>query len=105
MIRVRADDETIELIARHTRGALARLEVKGERAGRDEGSATVAAGTGEVGRLVDLGIHVVAKAVLVLEETITILAVVVTSAIYVVLLLRMLARKVTVAVVTWPVGI
>jgi hypothetical protein len=45
VICVRADDETVELIARHAGGAGARLEVEGESAGIDEGSATVAAGT------------------------------------------------------------
>jgi hypothetical protein len=79
--------------------------VEGERAGGDEGFGTAAARAAEVGRLVDLGIHVVAKVVLVLEVTITILAVVVIAVVYVVLLPRMVARKVAVAVVAWPVGI
>jgi hypothetical protein len=47
----------------------------------------------------------VAKAVLVQEVTITILAVLVFAAIGVVLLPRLEARQVAVAVVAWPVGI
>ena len=105
MIRVRADDETIELIARHAGGAGARLEVEGESAGSDEGFGTAAAGTAEVSRLVNLGIHVLAKVVLVLEVTITVPAVMVIAAVYVVLLPRRVARKVAVAIIAWPVGI
>jgi hypothetical protein len=79
--------------------------VKDECAGRDEGFGTAAAGTAEVGRLVDLGIHMELEVVLVPEVTITILAVVVTAAVCVVLLPRIVARKVAVAVVAWPVSI
>jgi hypothetical protein len=79
--------------------------VEGERAGGDEGFGTAAAGTAEVSRLVDLGIHVLAEVVLVLEVTITVLAVMVIAAVDVVLLPRRLAREVAVAVVAWPVGI
>ena len=79
--------------------------MEGERAGGDEGFGTAAAGTAEVSRLVDLGIHVLAEVVLVLEVTITVLAVMVIAAVDVVLLPRRLAREVAVAVVAWPVGI
>ena len=79
--------------------------MEGERAGGDEGFGTAAAGTAEVSRLVDLGINVLAEVVLVLEVTITVLAVMVIAAVDVVLLPRRLAREVAVAVVAWPVGI
>ena len=76
-----------------------------ERTGQDERFGTAAAGTAEVCRLVCLGIHVGVEVVLVPEVTITFLAVVVTTAIGVVLLPRFVARKVAIAVVAWPVGI
>jgi hypothetical protein len=105
MFCVRADDETIELFARHAGEAGLRLEVEGERAGRDKGFGTAAAGTAELGRLVDFGIHVLVEVILVLEVAITIIAVVMTAAIGIVLLPRIVARKVAIALVAWPVGI
>ena len=76
-----------------------------ERAGLDEGFGTAVVGTAEVGRLVGLGIHVGLEVVLVQEVSITFLAVVVATVIDVVLLPRIVARKITIAVIAWPVSI
>ena len=53
----------------------------------------------------DPGIHVVAEVALALEMAIAFLAVMVIGTLCVVLLPRILARKVAIAVIAWPVGI
>jgi hypothetical protein len=80
------DDDAIELFARHTRGAGARLEMEREIRGRDEGSVTSAAGTADVGRLVESGVHVAAEVALALEMAIAFPAVMVIATMGVVLL-------------------
>jgi hypothetical protein len=55
--------------------------------------------------LVDFGTHVVTEIALALEMTIAFPTVMVNAAVCVVLSQRVAARKVTVAVIAWPVGV
>lgn len=105
VLYVCADDKPIQLFARHARGTAARLEVKCECRGRDEGLVTAAAGTAQVGGLMDFGTHVVTEVALALEMTIAFPTVMVNAAVCVVLLQRVVARKVAITVIAWPVGI
>jgi len=50
VVRVGADDETVELLAGHAGRARARLEVENERGVRDEGLVAAAAGAAHVSR-------------------------------------------------------
>jgi hypothetical protein len=75
IIRISADDDAVQLFACHARGASARLEVEGEGGGGDKGSVTAAAGTAQVGGLVDPGIQVVTEVALALEKTVAVSAV------------------------------
>ena len=79
--------------------------MEGECRGRDEGFVTAAAGTAQVGGLVDFGIHVVTEVALALEVTIAFPTVMVNATVRVVLSQRVVARKVEVAVIARPVGI
>jgi hypothetical protein len=54
---------------------------------------------------VDFGTHVLTDVVLVLEMAIAFPAVVMLAAVYVMLLPRVVAREVAVAIIAWPVGI
>jgi hypothetical protein len=103
IIRVSADDEAIELFACHARGASARLEVECEGGGGDKGSGTAAAGTAQVGGLVDPGIQVVTEVALALEKTVAISAIMVPGTLSVVLLTRIGTSEVTAAIMARPV--
>ncbi len=73
-----------------------------EGGGGDEGSITAAAGTEHVGGLVDFGIQVITEVVLVLEMMIAIPAVMMIGTLSVVFLKGVLASKVAVAIIAWP---
>jgi hypothetical protein len=99
------DDGAIKLNERHARGAGARLEVGRECCGGDEGFITSAAGTAHVSGLVGPGVYVVTEIALALEMPIARPAVIVRATVYVVLLPCVVARKIAVAGIAWPVGI
>ena len=75
-----------------------------EGGGGDKGSVTAAAGTAQVGGLVDSGIQVVTEVVLVLEMAVAVPAVMVDRTLSVVLLTGIGASKVTAAIIARPVG-
>ena len=77
------------------------MECEGGRG--DKGSVTAAAGTAQIGGLVDPGIQVVTEVALALEMTVAIPAVMVPGTLSVVLLTRIGAREVTAAIIAWPV--
>jgi len=77
------------------------VECEGGRG--DEGSITAAAGTAHVGGLVESGIQVITEVVLVLEMTIAIPAEMVIRTLSVVFLTGVVASKVAVAIIAWPV--
>jgi hypothetical protein len=102
VIRVSADDETIELFACHARRASSRFEVECEVGGGDEGFITAAAGTAHVGGLVDSGIHMIAEVVLVLEMLIAVPAIMMIGTLSVMFLTGVGASKVAIAIIAWP---
>ena len=74
-----------------------------EGGGGDKGSVTAAAGTTQIGGLVDPGIQVVTEVALALEKTIAIPAVMVPGTLSVVFLTRVGASEVTAAIEARPV--
>ena len=75
VVRVGADDETVELLAGHAGRARARLEVENERGVRDEGLGAAAAGAAHVGRSMNPRVEVVAEVGLALEGTAAVCAI------------------------------
>ena len=75
-----------------------------EGGGGDKGSVTAAAGTAEVGGLVDSGIQVVTEVALALEMAVAVPAVMVDGTLSVVLLTGIGAYEVTAAIIARPVG-
>ncbi len=73
-----------------------------EGGGGDEGFITAAAGTAHVGGLVDFRIQVITEVVLVLGMMIAIPAVMMIGTLSVVFLKGVLASKVAVAIIAWP---
>jgi hypothetical protein len=72
VVRICADDEAVELLARHAGWAGARLEVEHERGVRDEGAAAAAAWAKHGGRSKHLRVEVVAGVGLVLEGSLAV---------------------------------
>ena len=68
VVRVGANDELVELCARHAGRAGARLEVERERGMQDEGPVAAAAGAAYVGRSMQLRVEVLEEVALALEE-------------------------------------
>jgi len=75
VIRVSADDELVELFARHAGRAGARFEVEQKRGMRDEGFVAVAARAAYVGRSMQPRVEVLAEVALALEGPLTVGAV------------------------------
>jgi hypothetical protein len=75
IVRVSADDQEIELLACHARGASTLLEMKCEGDRGNKGFVTATAGTAQVGLFVDPGVTVLTEVVLGPETTIAVLAV------------------------------
>ena len=75
VVRVRADDEAVELLAGHAGRTGSRLEMEDERGGRDEGLGAAAAGAAQVGGPMQLRVEVVPEVVLVLEGPLAVRAV------------------------------
>ena len=69
VVRVSADDETVELLAGHAGRAGARFKVENERGVRDEGLVAAAAGAAHVSWSVKPRVEVVTEVGLILEGT------------------------------------
>jgi len=75
VVRVGADDEAVEPLARHAGRTGSRLEMEDERGGRDERLGAAAAGAAHVGGPMQLRVEVVPEVGLVLEGPLAVRAV------------------------------